>query len=957
MMRKNILALCLIISALGHAQSTSFFRSINNDSADVSADAFQRDNGDYFLLSNTNRSGHSDFQVTKTNGLGIVLWSFTYGTTSDDVATAMAPTSDNGMVICGYSDGFSTSIDAFITKISSAGVLEWTRAVRTDSVEKFLDVAVSINGDIYATGFVDQDTMDLNILVARFSNTGTFLWAKHFGGIGEDIGHGVIEDQRGRVIVVGGTKNDSITLGASGDQDICVLALNSGGTLLNQKNLGTVNKEYAKTIVQESANRYIVAGNIDRGIGGSFDGFLAALDTNFSVSTAVYFGVPGSDDVEDIKSLGNNRWMVASLSESAMGTMTSLLFEVSTVGGVPPALSVGGTMDDGRGRLAITGRQSTGYALFSAGKSFGSTTSDNLYLAKSTLQNTISCLPGVESMDFGSLTFISDTFTTSNNSLIVNNAVALTRTSVTNSDTTFCCRLAARVSADTITICQGEVASLGRSSVSGYQYAWTATGYTSANANPSVSPANSILYKLVVTSADGLCTADSAEIFVRVNPRRSIPPLNDTTFCIGSSITLTAPSNMNFYEWSGTSGRTSGATRILTTSDTLSLRLIDNNGCAYFDTLSVLRKELPLFSLGNDTTICENLSLTLSGPADMDEYKWNGVSSSDRTFVTNVSQTHVLSVIDTFGCEFEDEIRVLTNPNSPLDLGPDSTVCEGGAVVFFGNSVLTRYTWNGVQTNNYEFTATTAGIYAAVAYNSFDCPSYDTVELFVVPLPQFSLGNDTGACDEIALQLRGPLGMKKYTWFNGSVNQAFNVNAAGLYYLQIESQQGCLFTDSIVIAVYSSPSISLGEDTSLRTQDPLILTPGTGFQTYLWSTGESTESISVKDKGVYSVTVTDSNGCAGFDEMEILSAASTKSLRGINVSVYPNPVSNTLHIKTSGYTLKGKIQLVDNQGGIVIQEEMSGASQLDVSGVSAGLYRLVLSTENGSIGFNVVIKR
>ncbi len=957
-MRKNILALCLAFSAFVNAQSTSFFRAINNDSADVSADAFQRTNGDYFLLSNTKRSGHSDFQVTKTNGLGIVLWSFTYGTTADDVATAMAPTSDNGMVICGYSDGFSTSTDAFVTKINSTGALEWTRSVRTDSVEQFLDVAVSINGDIYATGFVDQDTMGFNILVARFANTGTFLWAKHFGGVGEDIGHGVIEDQRGRVIVVGSTKNDSIALGGSGDQDICLLALNSGGTLLNQKNVGTVNKEYAKTIVQESANRYIVAGNIDRGISGSFDGFLAAIDTNFNISTTLHFGAPGNDDVEDIKSLGNNRWMVASLSQSAMGTMTSLLFEVSTTSGVPPALSVGGTMDDGRGRLAITGRQSTGYALFSAGKSFGSTTSDNLYLAKSSLQNTISCLPGMESLDFGSLLFLSDTFTTTNNSLIINNSISLTRTSVTNSDTTFCCQLEARVSADTITICQGEVANLGRTSVSGYQYAWTAaTSYTSANANPAVSPTQSTLYKLVVTSADGLCISDSAEVFVRVNPRRIIAPLRDTTFCMGSSITLTAPSNMNFYEWSGSTGRTSGATRTLTTSDTLSLRLIDNNGCLYFDTLSVLSTELPLFSLGNDTTICENLSLTLNGPAGMDEYKWNGISSSNRTLTTNVSQIHILRVKDTFGCEFEDEIQVLTNPNSPFDLGPDSTVCEGESVVFFGNSVLTRYTWNGVQTNNSEFTATLAGTYAAEAYNSFGCPSYDTVELFMVPLPEFSLGNDTGACDQIALQLRGPMGMKKYTWFNGSTNQAYNVNAAGLYFLQIESQQGCFFTDSIFVEVYKSPSISLGRDTSLRTQDPLILTPGAGFLTYTWSTGESTETIAVKDKGVYSVTVTDSNGCIGFDEMEILSAASTQALKGVDFSVYPNPVSNTLYIMARGNTLKGEIQLVDNQGKVVIQKEMNGAAQLNVSSVSAGLYKLVLSTESSSIGFNVVIKR
>ena len=956
-MKKLFLVLGLAIGTNSYAQNTSFFRAFNNDSADLSVDAFQKSNGDYYLLSNTNAAGHLDFQVTKTNGLGVAVWSFTYGGSNDDVATAMVPTSDNGMVICGYTEGLTSSRDAFVTKVNSAGVLQWSRIILTDSVEQFSDITESINGDIYATGFIDQDTMGYNVLVARLTNSGSFVWANHYGNVGEDVGNALIEDQLGRIVVVGSTMNDSVTIGSAGDQDISMLTLNSGGAVLRRKNIGTINKEYATTILQESANRYTVGGSVDITGDGTTDGFLVSVDTNLAATNALYFGLFGEDKIEDVKSIGSDRWMVATVSESMFNTTTSLVFEVSSLNGVPSALSVGGTMNDGDASAAITGGLGLGYSLYSSGKSFGNTNSNDLYLTKLNTQNRVACIFGEEQLDFGNFGFSVDTFTSNVNALFSNNTIAYTRTTVFNSDTTFCCELEARVSADTITMCNGDLANLGRASISGYQYNWTATGYTSTSANPAVSPTISTEYKLVVSSADGLCIEDSTLVYVRVNPRRNLTPLSDTFFCEGSSIALNGPSGMIFYEWDGTMGRTNGSVRTQSIPDTLTLRVIDQNSCVYYDTLEVLQQSLPVFSLGNDTSICDNLSITFKGPSDMASYTWNGVVSSIDSFTTNVSQVHTLLVTDSFECEFQDDIRVLTNPSSPLDLGQDSAVCEGESVLFFGNSVLTGYKWNGILTNKSDFTATSQGAIVAEAYNRFGCPSYDTVQLFTIALPTFSLGNDTGACDNISLQLRGPSGMKTYTWFNGTDGQTFNVIGPGLYYLEVESQEECVYIDSIEVTVYTSPTISLGRDTSLRTQDPLVLTPGAGYDTYEWSTGESTESIQVKDKGPYSVIVTDSNGCIGMDEMEILSSASAFALDGVSYSVYPNPAANVLYLTSDGTTIQGTIQLIDNKGRVVLEKNLSGSSAIDVGSVATGRYTLLLSTKHNSAYFNVIIKR
>ena len=70
-----------IFSIQAYAQNTSFVKLILNDSTDQAQSAFQSSSGDYFLLYNTTSlgQGSKDFGVSKTDGLGDVIWSYTYG--------------------------------------------------------------------------------------------------------------------------------------------------------------------------------------------------------------------------------------------------------------------------------------------------------------------------------------------------------------------------------------------------------------------------------------------------------------------------------------------------------------------------------------------------------------------------------------------------------------------------------------------------------------------------------------------------------------------------------------------------------------------------------------------------------------------------------------------------------------------------------------------------------------
>ncbi|MCX6352063.1 MAG: gliding motility-associated C-terminal domain-containing protein, partial [Bacteroidetes bacterium] len=79
-------------------------------------------------------------------------------------------------------------------------------------------------------------------------------------------------------------------------------------------------------------------------------------------------------------------------------------------------------------------------------------------------------------------------------------------------------------------------------------------------------------------------------------------------------------------------------------------------------------------------------------------------------------------------------------------------------------------------------------------------------------------------------------------------------------------------TDTIqkTLIIYSKPSVKLGNDTSIcpGTKFTINLTQKLG-QTYLWSDGTTKDIISIKDSGIISVAVKDSNGCITVDTIKI----------------------------------------------------------------------------------------
>jgi gliding motility-associated-like protein len=126
------------------------------------------------------------------------------------------------------------------------------------------------------------------------------------------------------------------------------------------------------------------------------------------------------------------------------------------------------------------------------------------------------------------------------------------------------------------------------------------------------------------------------------------------------------------------------------------------------------------------------------------------------------------------------------------------------------------------------------------------------------------LGNDTSICSGTAIRLF-PGDYKSYEWSNGVINNnSITVNGKGVFWVTVTDQNNCNASDTVnILNLYDTPENFLNDKTEICYGDVTRLQPTRQFAKYLWSTGDASNFIIVKDTGTFQLSVTDQNGCIG----------------------------------------------------------------------------------------------
>ena len=110
-------------------------------------------------------------------------------------------------------------------------------------------------------------------------------------------------------------------------------------------------------------------------------------------------------------------------------------------------------------------------------------------------------------------------------------------------------------------------------------------------------------------------------------------------------------------------------------------------------------------------------------------------------------------------------------------------------------------------------------------------------------------------------------GFSEYIWSTSEQTQSIVVSNSGIYSVTAKSEDGTIYQTNFTVYIFLSvkPDIKIISLPCSGKRGKLCLNGN--FRSCLWSTNETSSSISIPKRGQYSVTVVDSNGCTGYAEI------------------------------------------------------------------------------------------
>ena len=457
--------------------------------------------------------------------------------------------------------------------------------------------------------------------------------------------------------------------------------------------------------------------------------------------------------------------------------------------------------------------------------------------------------------------------------------------------------LTASIDASAPEMCEGDTATFTATGVSSYsenfQYAWS-NGATTAV----IRPTESGTYTVTVTDDNGCTTTQSVELTVNPNPQGTIS--GRTSICSGNSTTLTA-SGANSYTWS-----TGATTPTLTTSTagTYTCTFRNSYGCTSTQDVTISVFAAPTIS--GTTAICSGNSTTLTA-SGADSYLWDNGATTPSITVTEAG-TYTVTGSTSDGCSGSAGVTVSVGALPTITIGGNTSFCQGASTTLTAMGGDT-YEWNNGTTGS-TLTATTPGTYTVTGTNASGCSNTASIQVTTKP-SYVNLPVSAAICQGASYNAMGS-----------------TFSTAGTYHIEGYTTEGCDSIIDLTLTVNQLPSPTITGNTNIceGVSTTLAALGGTSF---LWNNGSTEQAINVSNAGVYSVIVTDANGCSN----------STSATVGVNTRP-------TVTISGSTAICAGNSTTLTAQGADSYLWN-NGSNGQSISVTNAGTYTVTGTSANG----------
>ena len=387
--------------------------------------------------------------------------------------------------------------------------------------------------------------------------------------------------------------------------------------------------------------------------------------------------------------------------------------------------------------------------------------------------------------------------------------------------------------------------------------------------------------------------------------------------------------------------------------------ILDANQCQLQQTITVGNQSGTLAVTSNNISN-ENcgsadgtIDIIVSGGTSPYAFVWsNGATTED---VSNLSSgTYTVTITDNVGCVIVNNYSVGNNTGTLAETAyVINEICgnSGGTVNITVSGGVSPYSYlwsNGATTQ--DLTLMSAGTYFVTITDAVGCQlvsqnytvnnSPGDLTLLSTNITNENCGDGLGSIDITVIDGDAPY---SYSWDNGAIIEDLAGLSAGTFVGTITDNNGCVVSTGTVTVFNQSGTLAVSSNTVTDEvcsdgsgSIDIDVTGGTAPFTFLWSNGATTEDITGLSAGVYSVDVTDANGCT-YNFVENVQ----NNAGGLLVAL--TSVTN----ETCGDGT-GAINITPSSGTAPYSYLWSnGATSEDVSSLNSGIYSVTVSDASG----------
>jgi trimeric autotransporter adhesin len=394
-----------------------------------------------------------------------------------------------------------------------------------------------------------------------------------------------------------------------------------------------------------------------------------------------------------------------------------------------------------------------------------------------------------------------------------------------------------------------------------------------------------------------------------------------------------------------------------TRSATVTINSDDCNEAVYTFDVQGAGTEI-LASLSAQTNVTCNAgnngtaSVSVSGGMPTITYLWSS-GGTNSTETNLIAGTYTCTVTDVNGCTSTQTVTITEPPAIVASVASQTNVsCNAGnngaaTVTASGGSGTLTYAWSSGGTAATE-TGLIAGTYTCTITDSLACsitqivtitePSAITTSV----LSQTDVACNGGNTGSATVTASGGSGTLSYAWSSGGTTSTETGLVAGTYTCTITDSLSCVTTQTVTITepaalVIATTSLNAplcnGDSTGSIT---ISISGGTPGYTIAWSSGGNGLTESNLTAGVYTATVTDTNGCV---------------ITYTDTLVEPPVIISTLVFINNPTTCGGTDGIIDISvsGGNPSYSFLwsNGPTTEDISGLAAGVYTCVTTDNSG----------